>query len=251
MSLSHFYLSADVWDRQLLADPNSLSLTDDEARHCSQVQRHRVGDSIAIIDGRGRMATAVIASISRNEVRLAEVKTELSIKPTSELVLLQALTKGTTFELILEKAVELGATRILPVISERSIVRLDAGEAIKKHAKWQRLIIESGKQCRQPRFPELALPCSLSAALGQITAPLLPLVASLEPAAKSLPGLLTAVPSFSGFAVAIGPEGDFSPEEYAALRQAGWHSWCMGPLTLRSETAAICALSILGYGWHP
>ncbi len=239
MSLSHFYLPAAEWH----AD---LALTGDEARHCAQVQRHRVGDSIVVLDGRGRRATARIASIAKNEVRLADAVLDQADAPAQPLVLLQAITKGSTFDFILEKAVELGATHIVPLLSERSIVRLTTGEAAKKHEKWQRLIIEASKQCRQPWLPELALPCPVAEAIAQVPASALRLIASLQPQARPLRELLPSHRPVSA-AVAIGPEGDFSPAEYECFAQAGWQPWRLGGLTLRSETAAICALSILGY----
>jgi 16S rRNA (uracil1498-N3)-methyltransferase len=245
MSLSHFYLPPTEWH-------TDLALTGDEARHCTQVQRHRVGDTIAVLDGQGRRAIARIASIARNAVQLAQAEIEHTPAPQTQLILLQAITKGSTFELILEKAVELGATRIIPLLSERSIVRLDASEAARKHEKWQRLIIEASKQCRQPWLPQLALPCSVAQALDQVQPPLLRLVASLAPQARPLRELWatasdTGKAYAGGAAVAIGPEGDFTEAEYHRFTQAAWQPWRLGGLTLRSETAAICALSILAY----
>ena len=148
-------------------------------------------------------------------------------------------------EWIIEKAVELGVQRIVPLISQRSIVRLGSDEAMKKQAKWQRIALEACKQCGQVWVPEIAVPCTLAAAIELTASNECKITASLEPEAADLRSL--AQSKLSSVAIAIGPEGDFTDAEYRQLQSAGWRPFSLGSLTLRSETAAICALSILGY----
>ena len=245
MTHAHFYLSASAWE------PGQLRLTGDEARHCAQVTRHRAGDLVVVFDGVGRKAEARIEVLGKTEVLLTTLKTWSVPMPARPMTLVQAVTKGETFDWILEKAVELGVQRIVPVLSERSIVRLDAGEATKKHQKWQRLVLESCKQCGQAWLPELTMPCSMAAALELVGVAETKLVASLDPQAQTLRPLLKAWPAgvsaSARVAVAIGPEGDFSESEHQKFIGAGWLPWSLGGLVLRSETAAVCALSILSY----
>ncbi len=238
---AHFYLPPPEWE------PGRLRLGGDEARHCVQVTRHRAGDRVVVFDGAGRKAEARVEAADKNEVLLAPVKVWQVPRPARSLVLLQAVTKGDTFEWIVEKAVELGVRRVVPVLAERSVVRLDAREAERKHEKWGRLVLEACKQCGQAWLPELARPCSLTAALEHKAAAGTGLVASLQPQARPLRELLPGGQSVAEVAVAIGPEGDFSEAEHRKLEQAGWLPWSLGGLVLRSETAAISALAILSH----
>jgi len=232
---SHFFLPPTLWSVP-------LALTGDEARHCTQVTRHSAGDEIMVFDGAGRKAQAIIEKASKDRVELRTLNESLTPAPSAPLTLLQGIVKGDTMEWIIEKAVELGVQRIVPVLTQRSVVRLNTAEAAKKRDKWQRLALEACKQCGQAWLPQIAVPCALDLALQQTAEVELKLIASLEPDARTLrrePRTSTAI--------AIGPEGDFTPDEYAVLKAAHWQPWSLGRLTLRSETAAICALSILGY----
>lgn len=235
MQTSHFYLPPTSWSAP-------LALTGDEARHCTQVTRHSVGDEVVIFDGAGRKARARIEKAAKDRVELLTLSESLTPAPDAPLTLLQGIVKGDTMEWIIEKAVELGVQRIVPVLTQRSVVRLNASEAAKKREKWQRVALEACKQCGQVWLPEIAVPCALGLAIQQTAEAELKLIASLEPDADTLKR-----EHRTRTAIAIGPEGDFTPDEYAQLKAAGWQPWSLGSLTLRSETAAICALSILGY----
>jgi 16S rRNA (uracil1498-N3)-methyltransferase len=239
MSLARFYLPASSW-----SEPE-LVLSGEEARHCSQVTRHVVGDCVVLFDGLGRQAEARIVAASKEVIRLESLKTTLVLEPEAAVTLVQAIVKGDTMEWVIEKAVELGVRRVVPLIAQRSIVRLNAAEALKKRDKWQRVALEACKQCGQTWLPEITMPCYLPQSLELTQACTGKLISSLQSDAvglrEALPGAATTA------ALAIGPEGDFTAEEYQAFQQAGWKPWSLGPLTLRSETAAICALSILRY----
>ena len=246
MALARFYLPPDQWQE------GSLVLTGDEARHCSQVTRHRVDDEVCVFDGKGRRATTKIESLSKQRVDLQVLTVSAQADVRAPVTLVQGITKGDTMDWIIEKAVELGVRRIVPLMCARSIVRLDASEALKKRDKWQRVALEACKQCGQDWLPEVEAPCSLAAAMSMCAESTLRFVASLKENASSLRNLWNrnaddGNPIVCSAAVAIGPEGDFTDEEYLALHGAYWQAWSLGVRTLRSETAAICALSILGY----
>lgn len=246
---ARFYVPSNHWKDV------DLALSAEEARHCAQVLRHQVGDEITIFDGAGRSAQARIASVDKKSVRLTLLAEQFSQAPLSALTLVQAVIKGDNMEWIIEKAVELGVTRLIPLIADRSVVRLAGEDAAKKQEKWRRVALEACKQCGQTWLPQIEAPCSLATALRLCTDVSLKLVASLEPGAAVYPSVLNrhvddGAPSRASAAVVIGPEGDFTPEEMQALASDRWQAWSLGALTLRSETAAICALSILGYECH-
>lgn len=244
--MSHFHLPPEAWTQ----DVQTLVLTGDEARHAAQVRRHRVGDAISVLDGAGRRALGCITLLQRDRVELSVNSVEITAPPAVPLTLVQAIPKGDTIEWIIEKAVELGVAEIRPVLTERTIIRLDEKEAQKKHQKWSRQLIEACKQCGQSHFPELHPPTTLKQVVPQLAVLPLRIVASLEPRAQRLEPLLpSASPSAAG--LAIGPEGDFSPGEYDLLAEAGWKPWTLGQLTLRCETAAISAVAILRHTLTP
>lgn len=245
MMIARFYLPPPAWSGE------ELLLTGEEARHCAQVTRHREGDCIGVFDGCGRLATGPITALSREQVRMRISELTTTPAPAHPLTLVQAMVKGDTMEWIIEKAVELGAQRVIPWAAQRSIVRLNGSEAVRKREKWQRVALEACKQCGQTWLPEVAVPATLDQVLEETATAGLRLAASLQPDARSLRQLLgKGPPPPGGMAVLIGPEGDVTPDEAIKFQAAGWLPWSLGALTLRSETAAICALSILRYEVH-
>jgi 16S rRNA (uracil1498-N3)-methyltransferase len=238
MSLPRFHLSAAAWASPL------LTLTHDEAQHCSRVMRKQPGDMIEIFDGAGRVAVCEITQVSKSEVQ-AQITSETRVEPFQTAIhLLPALIKAEPFEWMLEKAVELGAASVQPVITERTIVHLDAVQTEKKLAKWRRHMIESAKQCHTPFLPELKAPIAFAASL-KIQADF-KLIPALSEHTRTLKQVLPTTKPAS-VAVLIGPEGDFTVEEEAQAYAAGFTPITLGPLVLRAETAAIATLAILGH----
>jgi 16S rRNA (uracil1498-N3)-methyltransferase len=238
--MSHFFLPPALWSGDEL-----VVLRGDEARHCNQVRRQRVRDVISILNGGGRRAEARITSMQKDAV-LCEVIALHDVEPPKvPVTLLQALPKGDGMEWIIEKAVELGVSHIVPVMSERCIVRLDEKDAARKQVRWQKAAVEACKQCGQAWLPTIALPCSVKQALVDTKVLGGRFVASLEADARPLHKLAGLEAISCG--LAIGPEGDFSLAEYSLFRDAGWQALHLGPLTLRCETAAISGLAMLQY----
>jgi 16S rRNA (uracil1498-N3)-methyltransferase len=238
MSRSRFHLSTTEWS------PPHLKLTGDEAQHCGRVMRKQPGDTIEVFDGAGRVAVCEITHVSKSEVQ-ARIVSESSVPPfQSSIHLLPALIKAEPFEWLLEKAVELGAASVQPVITERTVIHLDAAQTEKKLAKWRRHMIESAKQCHTPFVPELKAPVPLLAGLKfEADFKLIP---ALSEHSRTLKQALPASKPKS-VAVLIGPEGDFTPEEEAQAFAAGFVPVTLGPLVLRAETAGIATLAILGH----
>lgn len=231
-----------------LPDTAANALEGDEAKHCAQVLRKHVGDQIIIFDGAGGEATAEITAISAKRVDLKIIERRHTPASAVSISLIQAIPKGANMEWIIEKAVELGVNAIHPVITERTVVRLDLNDSARKREKWQRVAIEACKQCGQNWLPKVHPPSRFPSMLGALPAHDLKIIAALQPDSKSLRGILgSAIGHRASAIVAIGPEGDFTPDEYTAARAHGFAPVTLGPLVLRVETAAFYALGVLNH----
>lgn len=246
MSLSRFYLAPDQWQ-----EPGSLRLGGDEAHHCARVLRRQVGDEVELFDGRGRVARARITAAGKERVEL-QVEAEIRHPPLAyEVHVLPALIKGEAFEWLLEKAVELGAASVRPVITANTVVHWDTAQADKKLAKWRRHMLEAAKQCHTPFLPELQEPSPLAEVLRGHDDSALRLVPALFGEVTSLAGAVAAWAGKPKRALLLtGPEGDFTERELEAIVSAGCQPVTLGPLILRAETAVVAALGYLTQAWH-
>jgi 16S rRNA (uracil1498-N3)-methyltransferase len=166
------------------------------------------------------------------------------------MTLAQAVPKGSTMDEIVRQATELGTARIVPLISERTQVHLDGERAEKKVEKWRTTAIEAAKQCGNPWLPEITPIQKFPDFLATTNADELKLIASLHAGTTTLKQVLASFahkhsrPPRTALWL-VGPEGDFSPAEITAAITAGFAPVTLGPLVLRSDTAALYALSIL------
>ena len=231
-----------------------IRLSQREANHATKVLRLRIGDRFVILDGEGQEILCQADSIDKQGVSGRVVSRTAHPPLPCELILIQAVAKGKSMDLIVQKATELGCRKIIPVLSERSVVQWDEAERLSKQDKWQTLAIEAIKQCGQPWLPEVAMPLPLEAFIagGLVPRQDLSLVASLQPDA------VHPRRHFDQFrqehqrtplqlSVWIGPEGDFTPAEINQIKALPALPITLGNLILRSETAAIYALSIANY----
>jgi 16S rRNA (uracil1498-N3)-methyltransferase len=226
-------------------------LPPEESHHLVAVNRARIGDPVIAFDGLGTEWTCVVVHDRKNGATLRVQATHTRPPRAFALTLAQALPKGPAMDTIVRKATELGAARIVPLLSERTQVHLDDERSDRKHDKWRTAALEAAKQCGNPYLPVLA-PLQTFTEFLRSDASELNLVASLQPGALPLPAVLE---SFQRGAARwprtavwlIGPEGDFSPTEIAAAVAAGFAPVTLGPLVLRSDTAATCALALLDY----
>jgi len=247
MAKHRFYLPADTWN------PEDLTLTGDEAHHCRDVMRCRKGERIIVFDGAGNEVEGEITVLSRECIGLKPLLRNQIGRPPASLTLGQAIPRGKNMDIIIQKATELGVGRIVPLISERTVVQLDGAEAEKKRQKWQRVAIEACKQCGQNWLPEIAAPVTVEQFAKQAAqGDPFRLVAAIDPAARSLKRILADWEESHGSrpdsaTVMIGPEGDFTPAEIAHARSTGFHPMTLGPIILRSETAAIYEISVVGH----
>lgn len=245
MAKHRFFLPQSDWNIE------NLALSGEEAHHCTEVMRCRAGDRIIVFDGAGTEAEAEILSTGKGTVSLAAKLVSQSARPPACLTLGQAIPKGKNMDLIIQKATELGASRIVPLLSERTVVQLDGDDLAKKQDKWQRVAIEACKQCGQNWVPEVAEPVSVEQFVKKTT-DRFRLIAAISPSARTLKEILADWQDDHGSrpdaaTLLVGPEGDFTPAEVSLALGAGFFPLSLGPIILRSETAAIYTLSITGY----
>jgi 16S rRNA (uracil1498-N3)-methyltransferase len=237
---------------------DQLRLTGREAHHALHVLRLRPGETVTVLDGAGQALACEVAALTRAEVAL-KVRARNFIPPLpSQLTLIQALPKGKIIEAIIQKAVELGVHRVIPILSERVVSQMDDDGAEGKREKWQQVAVEAIKQSGAAWLPAVSAPVPLAQYLARPDPFDLALIGSLQ-AERSHPRVCLAEyhsrqghpPASVG--VWVGPEGDFTPDEVTAIQAAGAQPITLGRLVLRVETAAIYCLSFLNYelNTHP
>jgi 16S rRNA (uracil1498-N3)-methyltransferase len=248
MTVHRFYLPPAQWN------PDHLALDEAESHHCTDVLRLRPGQRVVVFNGEGLEVTAEISLLSKREVGLRPLFTHVTPKPAAAITLAQAVPKGKNMDLVIQKATELGAAEIVPLMSERTVVRLDRAESADKQEKWQRIAIEACKQCGQNHLPVVQRPVTLDRFFAQQSAQDLLIIAAIEPGARRLKELLAewsalhpAKTKPASVLVLIGPEGDFTPAEIGLAKSRGCLPMSLGPIILRTETAAIYSLSTLAH----
>ncbi len=222
----------------------------DAAHHLGNVLRAQAGQLYELSDGSAAWLSRV-ESVSRNRVEFALLEQLPAPKPVAEVTLLLSVVKFDAFEWAIEKATELGVTRIIPVGASRSEKGLLAAAA-KRSQRWQKILVEASQQSRRLRVPQLdELTNSAQAFSGQASGFCLMLSERSDaPSIRtSLNSLRSAKPATA--ALAIGPEGGWTDEELSTARAAGFQEASLGQLILRTETAVIAALATLNFALSP
>jgi 16S rRNA (uracil1498-N3)-methyltransferase len=237
-----------VYVETVLTPGAVVELPRETASHLAKVLRARSGDSLILFGGDGREYAGAVESVRGSRVTAsvgdgAEVDRESPLAIT----LVQCVPRGDRMDFIVQKATELGVTRIVPVLSQRSVVRLDAAQAESKAAHWRAVVVNACEQCGRNRLPAIAAPVPLIEYLGSSAAagagtPAARFVLEPDLEAAAAPAALETA---AHIAVAVGPEGGFADEELEAFRIAGFRKLWLGPRILRTETAAIAALTWL------
>jgi 16S rRNA (uracil1498-N3)-methyltransferase len=214
--------------------------------HVTRVLRLRAGDPLTVFDGRGSEYRAEIASIAGGTVRV-RLLARVAGRPESPLAvtLVQGVSRGERMDWTVQKATELGVCAIAPVLTARSVVRLDARQAEAKLRHWQGIVVAACEQSGRCVVPELRPPEPLPAWLARPTGAVLRLVLDADADTE-----LAAMPAPVGAVeLLIGPEGGFDEDEVATARRAGFRPARLGPRVLRTETAGIVALAVLQSRW--
>jgi 16S rRNA (uracil1498-N3)-methyltransferase len=219
-----------------------------EAHYLRDVRRIGAGDSIQVFDGGGRTAAGQCLDVTRSAVRLRVETPVVHPRPAPVLHLVQSLAKGKRMDWLLQKATELGVDEIHPLCSRRAVVKIDGGDAEKKRDRWGDIVLSAVRQCGRPWAPVIHPVAGLKTCLVRFSGETL-LVGDMGPDAVPLGQVVQSLADqpLASVGIAIGPEGDWTDEERDALASAGGISVNLGHTTLRTETAALYALSVFRF----
>jgi len=224
-----------------------ISISGAEAHHILDVMRLKALDKVVAFDGTGREYVGFIKDAKRRSltVEIVETRTPLS-KAGSVVTLIQAVPKRERMDHIVEKSTELGVNAIIPVMTARTIVDWDPAKKEAMPERWGRIAKAAAKQCGRSDIPEVRPVTDLPGALEAADSYDLGLIAALS--GKTVP-LKEALAGFRGgtVAIAIGPEGDFTPQEVELAVKANFRPVSLGRLVLKSDTAGLAALAVLNY----
>jgi 16S rRNA (uracil1498-N3)-methyltransferase len=214
----------------------------DAANHITRVLRLEPGAPLIVFDGRGGEYSARIESLRKNAV-IIEVQERST--PTREsslsLTLAQGVSRGERMDWVVQKATELGVTAIVPLLTERTMVKLDPSQSARKLAHWQGIAVAACEQSGRDRLPDIVAPLELHDFLRSIDPHTTRLLLS-PTGTQRIPDLKAPERKVI---VLIGPEGGLSEPEQRSAIGAGFHAVRMGPRVLRTETAAVAALTLL------
>jgi 16S rRNA (uracil1498-N3)-methyltransferase len=246
MTRRRFYAPPTAFDNK----QTSVTLISDEARHLREVLRLKPGDEVYVFNGEGKEFLSRIEESRRDTARLQVIREVEPARPESQLqlTLALALLKGEKFDLVVQKATELGVARMVPVITKHADIRLrDDSERAKRITRWQRISMEAAKQSGRAVVPKIA---------GVTT-----FTSLIETASEDKPSNCLMFSERNGqsfiqtrdhiaaeskqITALVGSEGGWSDEEIAAARAAGWNIVTLGGRTLRAETAAIAVVALL------
>ena len=224
-------------------DLHCISVPDSEAHHLTHVLRIAAGEQVAVFDGAGREAVAMVEVEQDGEVVLHIFDSIDSKLPSVEITLLQAVPKGKRMDLIIEKGVELGVARFVPLMTARGVVKATKTE------RWERVAISATRQCGLSRVPEITSVMTVAEALSEYSSNRLFLIASLFDGALPLQKVLKQAREdrVDKVSVLIGPEGDLTEAEMKMALDKGGVPVSFGDLVLRVETAAVYAASVISY----
>jgi len=224
-----------------------INLPNAPAHHAARVLRLKAGDAVVLFNGQGGETHGVIEQLERNRVTvMLQVYRPIERESSLPVTLIQALASTDKMDLVIQKAVELGVARIAPVVTERSVVRLNTERAGKRLEHWRAVVIAACEQCGRNRLPEVTPLVPLRERLTE--AQHLPERWILLPDAAGRP--LRALPTPQGeLALLVGAEGGFTQREQDAALARGFVPIQLGPRVLRTETAGLAALAAIQALW--
>ncbi len=229
-----------------------VTISGGDAHHLAYSLRAKRGDKIKAVDAAGKCAVIELVDFDKNTITARRVGNLQLVVTERRIVLADCLPKQNRFESIIEKATELGVDKIEPLISERTVVRIDNAHAAAKLKRWQRIAKESAEQCARDTIPEIGNLRGLDDWLKEIS-PLAKdtlLLFCLETEhVTTVREVLNDYISAGGkkIIVLIGPEGGFSEREVTMIKSAGGRSVTLGERVLKTDTAAISVLAMINY----
>ena len=231
-------------------EDSAIELADDTVRSLKSVLRLGPGDEVLFFDGTGWEYRAVIERIeSRKGAARIVARQRVPLEIPVRITLAQALPKGDKMEFIVQKATELGAARVIPFRSSRTIPRRTEERAAKRLERWRRIAAEAAEQCGRGDVPEIAATVSYAEALGMARPESVKVFFWESETERSVREILKTEEARSAkeFFLVVGPEGGLSGEEAQTAREAGFLTASLGRLVLRVETAALAILAIFQY----
>ena len=233
-------------------DPSAIGesravITGDDVAHISKVLRLKIGDSIALCDGKGNQWTAEISEITKKEVTVTlGERTDMETEPRCKITLYQGIQKAGKLETVIQKGVELGVCAFVPFDCERAVAKPWSGEDAKQE-RYQRVALEAAKQCGRGVLPTVEAPIGFDALCKRLKNHQKAILFWEEETQRSLKDALRTGERFEDVAVVIGPEGGISPREAMMLADAGAVSVSLGKRILRTETAGPAAAAMILY----
>jgi 16S rRNA (uracil1498-N3)-methyltransferase len=242
MTRRRFYAPVDSF----ASDATVVRLGADETRHLRGVLRLKPGDEAHVFNGRGKEFRCVVGSVGRVSAQLSVIEEVEPFKPESpvNITLALALLKGDKFDLVIQKATELGVRAILPLVTKLADVKLrDEGDGDKKVTRWQRIALEAAKQSGRAFVPTVHDPTSIGSLV--VSNPAEVLFFSERDGASLSTAFENNERANSSLLAVIGPEGGWADSELLLARTNGWAIVTLGGRILRAETAAIAMIAIL------
>ena len=227
-----------------------ITITGGDAHHLARVMRAQIGDEITVADAGGRVARMTVSGVSTDAVQLSLVEYLEQEDNSYEVILVQALLKGEKMDFVVQKAAELGAVCVCPIVTEHVVVRYDAKKAAVKAARWQKIADEAAKQCGRRTLMRVAPVVSLTELLrnpAYIGAADTATVFCYEQEERQSMRTVLCGTEARRVTLIVGAEGGFSPAEAAAVTAAGGQSVSLGHRILRAETASLTALAVTQY----
>lgn len=223
-------------------EEDTAVISGQDAHHIARVLRMQVGDALTLCDAHGTDYACEITALSDGEVSLRVCdRVPSATEPTTAVTLYQGLPKSEKMEWIIQKCVEIGITRIVPVAMSRCVVKLNGADGEKKRTRWQKIAAGAAEQSGRGIIPKIAAPISFDAMLSALKEEYA--VTFYEGGGVSLSTLVGE--DTRQVSIVIGPEGGFSLEEIEKLRQNGARIATLGKRILRCETAPLVALSVI------
>lgn len=242
--MSRFYISPG------LIQGDKIYVSMEESHHIIDVMRLSEGDAVKVFDGTGKEYIGRIESVKNKSVIIAVDRiTESAANLAMEISLAQAMPKKDKMDYIVEKATELGASEIIPVVTKRTIVRISRDRAVHKSDRWRRIAIEAAKQCGRTELPALRAVSRFNDLLKDFRKYDCVIMPCLSEKSIPLKDALNRVDNPKRLLLMIGPEGDFTPDEIEGAEKNGALLVSLGGLIMKSDTAAIAALAVLNYAF--
>lgn len=229
-----------------LAEAATLALPERAAVHVVRVLRMRSGDALVVFDGAGAEHDAEIVAVrgERVDVRIGPPREPAAESPLA-IALVQGVSRGERMDYTIQKATELGVTRIVPVLAERTVVRLDAAQAAKKLEHWRGIAISACEQCGRATVPEIAPPRRYDEHLAEASSPADPRRVRLVLSPDGTHSPTDLPPALRDVELLVGPEGGLTEAEARLAMTRGYVGLRLGPRVLRTETAAAAAIAVL------